>query len=422
MRTVASKQHRFHTRTSLFRTKRSDSFRLGRAVVSMMLVVTLDVTNYLDRGGTARYLLLLIPLLTVVAIRLRDRSPFVRRMSVPDRVLLIFMLYGLAGAVYGDAFRHTQSTALPVFLPMILAFAYLAVIHKPTQVEARTIIRWLAVVGLVYAVTNAVANTGMFHSLLAAKSYRNSKVFFIYMGVVAAFLSRRRLVLAAILCLLGFIFATYPSGTDVVVTVVTTLTLWATQPGRSSLRPYVVGVLGILLLLVAVYNLSKASSLASAYFETVGKSNNTDTRLALWQGGIAVFKESPIYGSAFSGELTITVYRRPPDGSPFKAPFHDDYVMMLALGGLIGLALGVWWIVATEQNVLRRYRGFLASGEREHAVLLRALLVGFNVLFSAALFNPELSAVGRGASIFGVYSLMMLGGNPDLGTESGWSR
>ena len=40
------------------------------------------------------------------------------------------------------------------------------------------------------------------------------------------------------------------------------------------------------------------------------------------------------------------------------------------------------------------------------------LLVTFNVLFAAALFNPELSAVGRGATAFGLYALLMMIGEP----------
>ena len=86
--------------------------------------------------------------------------------------------------------------------------------------------------------------------------------------------------------------------------------------------------------------------------------------------------------------------------------------MVAAVGGALGLLLLLWWIAATEVNALRRYRGFVAAGETERAGLLRVLLVTFNVLFAAALFNPELSAVGRGATAFGLYALMMMIGEP----------
>ena len=45
-------------------------------------------------------------------------------------------------------------------------------------------------------------------------------------------------------------------------------------------------------------------------------------------------------------------------------------------------------------------------------MLLRTLLVGFNTLFVAALFNPELEAIGRGATVFGIYAMMMMMGEP----------
>jgi hypothetical protein len=93
--------------------------------------------------------------------------------------------------------------------------------------------------------------------------------------------------------------------------------------------------------------------------------------------------------------------------------------MFAAVGGGLALVLLLAWIAATEKNVLRRYRGFLTAGQPAKALLLRSLLIGFNTLFVAALFNPELEAVGRGATVFGIYAMMMLVGEPAL---AGWAR
>jgi len=186
-----------------------------------------------------------------------------------------------------------------------------------------------------------------------------------------------------------------------------------TKPRSSRLRPYVIVALGLSILILALVNLNSTTSIANSYFGSVGKRNNTTTRLALWQAGIDLFKQSPVYGSGFSGEITILVYRQSDFRAPFKAPFHDDYVMLLAAGGLIGFGLVAWWVAATEVEVLRRYRGFLASGRYQSANLLRALLVAFNVFFVAALFNPELSGAGRGTTLFAMYAMMMMLGRPD---------
>ncbi len=390
----------------------TDSYRLGRTLLAMMLLVAIDAGNFFDRGGPARYLLLVIPLGSIAFTRLRYRSSLIRRMSFPDKVLLTFMLYGLAGAIYGAAFRHTHSTALPIFIPMLVGFTYLGTVHRPTDAEVGKLLRGLAWVGLIYTLMNAFANTGVVHAVLAANSYRNSKVLFILTGISAAINLRKRALLAVMIALAAFVYATYPSGTDAAVTLVAIITFWMTKPGRSSLRPYVIGILGVAIIGIAVFNLTRTTSLASSYFELVGKKNNSNARLALWRGGLAEFRQSPVYGTAFTGEITILVYRRGLTGAPFKAPFHDDYVMLLAVGGAIGFGICLWWIIATERNILRRYTGFIAAGDRSHAMMLRTLLVGFNVLFTAALFNPELSAVGRSCTLFGMYAMIMMLGEP----------
>jgi O-antigen ligase len=152
------------------------------------------------------------------------------------------------------------------------------------------------------------------------------------------------------------------------------------------------------------------------------KKNNNNARIALYSNGVQRFLDSPIIGSGFTGDITETVVRRDGQGAPFKAPFHDDYIMTAAVGGGAGLLLLLLWIATTVVNTLRRYRGFLAAGEKERAGLLRVLFVTFNVLFAAALFNPELSAVGRGATAFGLYALMMMVGEPPLAQPAGRAR
>ena len=390
----------------------TDTFRLGRVLLFMMVCVVLDTRDFFNHGGKVRYVLLLIPLAISISIWNGKRIGLIRRMSRPDKILLLFMLLGLSGAIYGTFVRHTSSTTLPVFLPMTIAFAYLLTLQEPSDRELRKLLRGLALIGLLYTFMNALANSGLASSIVAAKVYRNSEVFFIFMGIAAALSAKRRLVLSLTVVLGVFVFLTYPSGTDVVVTLVTVLTFWITGSHASRLRPYIVAGIGLSIVGLALLNLPAVTSAASSYFGSVGKRDNTNTRLALWQGGIAEFRQSPVYGSVFAGEITILVYRQAGNKAPFKAPFHDDYIMLLALGGLIGFGLAAWWLIATEQNILRRHRGFLDAGQPERAKFLRTLLVGFNVFFMAAFFNPGLSSVGRGATVFAIYALMMMVGEP----------
>jgi O-antigen ligase len=377
----------------------------------MMLVVSLDFRDFFDKSGsTARYGLLLIPIGVVVLARLRRRSLLLRRWSAPDRLLCILMVWGIVGSLYGKHHDHTTSGALPVFVPMILAFTYLLAETPPTDRECLRILNGISIIGVVYAFMNSLANAGA--HFIAAKTYRNSKILYVTMGISASYQLRRRRRLVIMLLLAAFIFATYPSGTDVVVTVVGLATWFFTKPAGSPLRPAVVVTLGTLLLLLAIANFAASTGLAAEYFHAVGKKDNNNARIALYTAAIDQVKASPVYGTSFTGSITELVIRQAGQGAAFKAPFHDDYLMIAANGGLAGLLLFVIWIAATEINVLRRYRGFLTSGEYPKAMLLRSLLVGFNTLFAAALFNPELEAIGRGATVFGIYALMMMIGWP----------
>jgi O-antigen ligase len=390
----------------------SDSYLYARWVLFMMLLVTIDVSDFTDRSGSPlRYVILLFPLIGAAGAILRSKSLRFRRLSPPDRVLLVFFAYGLAGSVYGRVVLHQQSGALPVFLPMLIAFSYLATTWQIREDEARHVTRSLAIVGLIYAVLNALANLSAV-GFIAPKTYRNSKVLYVSLGVVAAWVSKRRVVFTLLLVLAGIIFVSYRSGTNAVIVLVTLVAMFVTKPGGSPLRPYVAAGAAIAILALAVVNFTQTAGVASAYFSALDKKNNNNARIALYSNGFQRFLDSPVVGTGFTGDITETVVRRDGQGAPFKAPFHDDYIMTAAVGGAVGLLLLLLWIATTVVTTLRRYRGFLAAGEMERAGLLRVLFVTFNVLFAAALFNPELSAVGRGATAFGLYALMMMVGEP----------
>jgi hypothetical protein len=396
---------------------RSDSYRYARWVLVMLFIITVDVADFTDRSGSPlRYAILFFPAIGALGAIMRSRGLRLRRLSAPDRILLVFMAYGIVGSAYGRLFLHTRTGALTVFVPMTIAFSYLFTTWQLTEDEANRITRGLAIVGLAYAIMNTLANlsavSSSFPHFIAPKTYRNSKVLYVALGATAAWVSKRRAVFAMIMVCAAIIFFTYRSGTNAVVVLVTLVSFFITKPSGSPLRPYVAAAAAIVVLMLAVINFTQTAGLASAYFEAVQKKNNNNARIALYSSGVNQFLRSPIIGAGFTGDITETVIRRDGLGAPFKAPFHDDYIMVAAVGGGLGVLLLLWWIAATEVNALRRYRGFIAAGDHRKAGLLRVLLVTFNVLFAAALFNPELSAVGRGATAFGLYALLMMIGEP----------
>jgi O-antigen ligase len=384
----------------------TDTYRFSRSLILILLATTLDVANFLDRGNFLKYLLLLVPLVSIALIRLRTPSSHIRIPASTDLVLLVLWPLGIVGTLYGMWFLDTNATALSIFLPMSIAFLYLGTVENMTDAEVRTLLRRLAWVGSVYILLNAFVNTGVLPSILEKNQYRNASLIFMALGIGGSVILRRWLRVVILVALEAFVFMTYPSGTSVLVFITILLTFSMTEPRPSKVRPYVIAFLIGCAVAVVLANFATGITITNKYFSLVGKNNANSSRLQAWGEGLNRFEGSPIIGSAFSRPGVTTVVR-PGGRGEFQIPFHNDYIFFLATGGILGLGLLVTWIIATELAVLRRYGYLLETGDSARAALLRALLVGFSVFFVTSAFNPTIMGMSRSASIFAVYGLMM---------------
>jgi O-antigen ligase len=401
-----------HLRTAPHRLRagrfhRSDPYLLGRGFLLVMFATALDAWNYLDRGGALRYLVLLVPIAFLVLIRLRSPSPYIRRPMAPDRLLLALLAYGLAGTLFGILRLGTEATTLPIFLPMTIGFLHLGALGDMTDREARLLLRGLEWLGILYLTLAAVVGSGIVPGLAEYRQFRNASLVFVALGIGAAIGQRHGIRALLILLLWGLSFSYYPSGTSVLVAlaVVFTLFMVPTKPIRA--RPYVLGGAFLLAVVLVLLNFGSWVQLSNDYFSLVGKSNNNSTRLAIWTEGIERFQEAPAFGDGFAGP-TVTTAVREEGRTQFQLPYHNDYILFLANGGLVGFGLLVAWLIATEMLAVRRHASLLEEGERGKAALLRALLVGYNAYFVTAAFNPTITGASRSATIFAVYGLMMM--------------
>jgi O-antigen ligase len=198
------------------------------------------------------------------------------------------------------------------------------------------------------------------------------------------------------------IFATYPSATSVLMLGSTALTLFLTSPRATSLRAFVVGTSIVMIGVVAVVNLDAGVEITDEYFDRVQKANANNGRLDLWSQGLAKFAESPVWGAAWSGEV-VAVRER----DKKALPYHNDFILFLAEGGLVALGLLVAWIVWLETTLLRRYRGYLRFGRHREAMLTRVILVTLNGFFTAMGFNPVLPGLTRSIAVFGLAGIAL---------------
>jgi len=87
------------------------------------------------------------------------------------------------------------------------------------------------------------------------------------------------------------------------------------------------------------------------------------SRNEIWRASMKMFAAHPILGVGLGGYwIGITAYH---DASGLMTPqeAHNDYVELLSSAGLIGLAIGVWFVVAVVRKIrANRIEGAIRFG------------------------------------------------------------
>ncbi len=390
----------------------TDSFTFSRSLLLVLLLVAVDFADVfggstlLREGAGLRYLLLLFPLATALLLFASQTSPLIRRPASSDLMLVTLSACGLLGSLYGRFVLSTDTSAFPIFLPMLIAVLYVVTIQPLRSTEASRLLRWLSNIGLVYVLLHASASSGIL-SIGTVESYGHWKAFFIAMAITAAMEQRRLFRVLILACLAGYIYSTYPAGTYVFVLAASAVTLYVTTPGATPTRALIVALTGATVLMVGLMNTTGTISLAQTYFRDVGKQSNVDTRLDLWTQGIQEIRTSPIVGHVFTGEMTVPISI---GGVTSRLALHEDYLNLALGGGMVALGLFVAWAIALNAWTLRHLRTARMLGHDAQVSLLRVLLVGFNSWLVVAAFNPLLESVGTSMAVFAIYGLIMTTG------------
>ncbi len=390
----------------------------------LMLISSLDVGDYFDRpSGILRYTILILPFGAALWVRARQPSWVIRQPALGHALVGLMVLLGVGGSIFGMTFRNTSQAPLNVFVPMGVGLILLLATDGPTDREVGRTLHLLGLIGFLYVVMNFLVNThllagitGHLGPLSSAKiqlaieqtlKYRNASAAFVALAFACAIVERRWRRLALLVVLFAAIFAGYPSATQVLIACGTALTLVLTSRRASALRTLVTASIFILVTVTALLNLNTVLRLTSTYFAEVHKVDANNGRLDLAAAGIEEFQQSPIVGQLFSTQAVAVRLR---DGRTL--PFHDDFILFLAEGGILGIGLLVSWMAYTEVTLLRRYREFMSAGDLDRARLTRVLLVMLNAFFIAIPFNPVMEGVTRTATLFGVWAIAMSLGRP----------
>ena len=419
----ATLTRRRRTRTAEL-VRRSDAFVIYGGIMLLMLLSCLDAIDFFDRpNGKSRYLILLLPFGAALWVRARHPSWAIREPTLGHVLVGAMVAVGLGGSVFGLVFYHTQQGPLNVFVPMTVGLLLLLATDGPRDREVSRTTHLMGLIGFAYVIMNFLLNTGVLvgisrhlgplasssvvNDLATSLKYRNASAAFVALAFACAIVERRPRRVVVLTILYAVIFATYPSATQLLIFCGTALTLLLTSRRASALRTLVTGTIVVVITATALLNVNAVIRLSSSYFSTVGKLNSTAGRLDLASAGIDEFKQSPLVGQLFTSDAVAVRLR---DNTTL--PFHDDFVLFLAEGGLLGIALLLSWMTYTEITLLRRYREFMNAGDLDRARLIRVLLVMVNAFFIAIPFNPVLEGVTRTATLFGVWAIAMSLGRP----------
>lgn len=390
-----------------WRPQRSDVTIFAIALLLILFASVVDVFNVLDRGDGTRYLILTVPVAGLAVTRLRRPSFLIRQPGLGDALVIILFLYGLGGSLYGATFLGTTSTGRPVFLPLVLGFTPLLLMDRPSDAEVDRIFRWLSWIATTYVVLNFVVNLNLIGGLAEYRQFRNASFAFVALALGCAVIRRRWVTLAFLLALVAGIFATYPSATSAIMLMGTGLTLFLTGRRATGLRAFVVISTVVVSGALLAVNFEAAIDLTSRYFDLVNKAHTEGGRFELWTDGLAKFERSPIVGQAFTDNI-VAIRNR----DQASIPYHNDFILFLAEGGIVGVGLLLTWIAYVEATLLKRHREYRAARRRPQADLTRAILILLNGFFVAMAFNPVLSGITRSTAIFGLSAIALSLGSP----------
>ncbi|MBC8030758.1 MAG: O-antigen ligase family protein [Pyrinomonadaceae bacterium] len=310
-----------------------------------------------DPHGTRLWVARMLSLVLVAAMLLRYTSTH-RRLS---SLIYLVIAIAVASALFGLArktIQHDAGFILPHLLP---GFGYAQFINNNH-----------------FAFLMEIA-VGLLLGLMAAGGVRRERLL-IYLGVtlllgMSLVLSNSRGGILSMLCQVIFVAVLFPT----VSSVRATSSKWVRLVGTSR-------VLRTLLVVCLVATVSigivwvGGDSLLGRLEVIPGEVSSRDAgarwgdrRIDIWRASWQLVKAQPVAGVGMGGYWTAITAHHDASGEMTPQRAHNDYLELLASGGLIGVALAAWFVVGLIRPVRRRLR----SNDRFRRAATLGALVGF---------------------------------------------
>jgi O-antigen ligase len=310
-----------------------------------------------DPHGTRLWVARMLALVLVAALLLRYTSSSRRLRS------LIYLVIGIAvaSALFGLArktMQHEAGFILPHLMP---GFGYGQFINNNH-----------------FAFLMEIA-IGLLLGLMAAGGVHRERLL-IYVGVtlllgMSLVLSNSRGGILSMLCQVIFVATVFPA----VRSVRGTSSKWVRLVGTS---PVVRGLLIVCLIATVGIGIVwvGGDSLLGRLEAIPGEVSSRDTgarwgdrRIDIWRASWQLVKAHPVAGVGMGGYWTAITAHHDASGEMTPQRAHNDYLELLASGGMIGVALAAWFVV----GLIRPVRERLRSNDRFGRAATFGSLVGF---------------------------------------------
>ena len=365
-------------------------------LVSALFFVCIDIEGKLVSGGNIRYIGTIMCLIVILA--LKGSASVSNFSSVMKIAAYPLVTIAVAGSLFGRIYNEEQFGALPIAIPMLILLTKFPTIESHVSLKrSANLVIYLCMV--ITAESSLVRLNVLPSSALLAFSHE--KTFCMVLGLLLSIAVRsKRLAFTQSALILGT-FALYPAATLPLGVIVGLLTLRYNKTLVKPFRLLSVALLFIFTVSSSIFSARTSLESLGAYFDIVGKSNNTSYRLSLVNAALKEISDRPIFGTLFKGSATVRAYVL--DNRNYQLPVHNDYITFVLCGGLASLALFLMMILTLHFRIMLVY----AQMSHDRSRIISALMGSMYALLASAFANPVLINPGNSTIFYAVVMTMI---------------
>lgn len=360
----------------------------AHSTVAMMLgcvVVTLaNFTGLISALPFGQYL----PFLFLAALLVRLKPHISGKLFPPTALASVLFAFGFAGSLVGRIYLGNIAAAFPIFIPMILVAFPVAFEDHSTAEEMRRWMKWAGLGCALIVLMIGVAYT--YPGLVTPLVFNHEKILLCVVAIGFGIASRSLgVVLAGGLATI-FAFLQYPAATYGLVVIAAVVTLAIMGPRFSKSTQLVLCSTFVVVFLLTAFNIERVLKYSPAYFDVLGKTDNSSTRMTIYQSVFATVKD-PFISSLFTERLSIQTNI---EGKMKLVPAHSDVLTLYVGGGIIAAVLLVSIFGAATYSVARSRRRL--TGERYACAVVLVTAANsalFSGLVNPILLNPTTSVI-----------------------------